>query len=209
MDRLFNWTKRWGLPGSFTLTCLMSLEAIVLFCVYPRTGRLLAMIAMLFSSVGDILLMNFHRLFTKIPHFEIGACSFMIAHVFYAWAYGHELSAFGFPRRANAGTVCAGIVLALMFVTVVLLIVVKKRTKPRFIPLMAVYLCFIGLDFLAVGTYAFAMDRWFSYLAFAGALSFLISDWFIGLDIVAQTPKLRELVWVFYPIGQIIMIACA
>ncbi len=209
MDRFFKLKKFPGLPGSFNLSILMSLQGIVLFCIFPCNHRLFAMIAMLLSTVGDILLMNFHHLFDRIPYFGIGACFFMAAHFFYAGAYGTLLRTRELPANANAGTLTAGIILCGIAAMLIILGIKTKHVGTKMIPLMVVYVCFIGINFLIIATYAFACNRWFSYLAFVGAASFLASDTFIAMDIVGGVKCLRPLVWTFYPIGQIILIACA
>jgi hypothetical protein len=47
-------------------------------------------------------------------------------------------------------------------------------------------------------------------LAFIGATSFLISDYIIGIETIfkIKSDTLRKLVWIFYPIGQIIILIC-
>jgi len=47
-------------------------------------------------------------------------------------------------------------------------------------------------------------------LSFVGALSFLISDLIIGIETVFKIKSdiLRKLVWIFYPVGQILILAC-
>ena len=86
MNQYFQW---FGLPGPFVLTCLMSLMAVILAAVFPSQHRWICAAAMIVSSLGDIVLMNFkgigHRM--PVPYFYVGAVLFMAAHLLYIRAF--------------------------------------------------------------------------------------------------------------------------
>lgn len=64
MHRFFAW---FGLPGKLVLTALISLTAIVLAVIDPTPTRIICIPAMLLSSLGDIILMNYKPITKHLP----------------------------------------------------------------------------------------------------------------------------------------------
>ncbi len=130
---------------------------------------------------------------------------FMAAHVLYAAAFGLLVRRIGKPF-VNAGFwIAIGVALAAM---IGLLVLYSRSSTHRIdrLVLALAYCLVIGSMGMAVGSYAFAKGGW-AFLAALGALSFMVSDMMIGVSVVGgvKIPYYSELVWTFYPIGQILL----
>lgn len=81
MHRFFAW---FGLPGKLVLTALISLTAVVLAVIDTTPTRIICIPAMLLSSLGDIILMNYKPITKHLPvkGFIAGAVAFAAAHVY-------------------------------------------------------------------------------------------------------------------------------
>ena len=207
MNNFFRW---FGLPGSFVLTILMSSLALVLALCFHTKDRWWCFAAMLMSSVGDIVLMNFRGIGNKmpVPYFFVGAGFFIIAHFLYTGGYLTMIREHGF-RYINPGfwTAVGVILLAGMIVTVLSLR--DKNASIAMYVLCLSYMCIIGLACATIFSYSWSIRSWRS-LAALGALSFFISDYIIGIDRLMgyTTPALQDAIWWFYPIGQIFILIC-
>lgn len=195
------------LPGTFVLTVLMSLFAVVLAMIFRTADRYLCMAAMIVSSGGDIFLMNFKGLSKCFPnYFYIGAILFMTAHIIYAAAFYFLIKKNSYPLYNTGFMLGVGIVFA-VFVILVFLIVKAGKYDISMILLCFFYLIAIGSDFCIIFSLAYSA-KGLALLTAAGAVSFFISDLIIGLDRLTgiSTPLLDELIWWFYPVGQILLI---
>jgi len=200
MDKYF---RIGNIPGSFPLTIGMSALALILALVYKTPDRWLCFAAMLVSSVGDILLMDISALSKKIPHsFVGGASAFMLAHIFYLFAFLSLIRGNGL-RWLSPGVWVA------VVVGIALLIYILPQVKDgRMLPLLMIYLGVILLNCATVFSYSwqtFASDPTV-LLPAIGVFSFLISDVIIGLGVLLLNHKYDGLIWWFYPIGQILLI---
>lgn len=196
-----------GLPGTFVLTMLLSLTALVLALTGPKKPeRWLVFLAMAFSSVGDIFMTNFRGISRYFADsFACGAAAFMISHVFYTIAYLRMAKKRG-CRFMNIGVIaaCAVVVACAAYFTRACLL---RRSFGRF-PLAMIYLAIIGTDLAAAFSYAWAWMKKnpLVLLAALGAATFFASDFVIGLGMLARITKYDYLIWWLYPIGQILMI---
>ena len=59
MNRYFSW---FGLPGTVVLTALLSLMALIMLILFPTESRFWCLLAMLLSSMGDIVLGGFQKI---------------------------------------------------------------------------------------------------------------------------------------------------
>lgn len=177
-------------------------------CIF-RSGSIdskICLVAMFFSSLGDIALNC--KPIEKRSHtlLYIGAFFFMIAHLIYASAYylliqGASLS------FANPGMYIAMSIMILIFIVSVISIRKgKKSMKHSMIFVFMMYMIMISINFITIYSYSWN----FKAISFIGATSFLISDYIIGIETVFKIKSnlLRKLVWIFYPIGQILIIFC-
>lgn len=203
MNRYFAW---FGLPGSFVLTMLLSLTALLLAVISPKKDRWLVFAAMAFSSVGDLFLMDFgdlDRIFAD--PFAMGAAAFMISHLIYTAAYRAMAKKHG-CRFLNGGAAIVGLI-ALGCVIYFTKTCMDRNNFGRFGLSMA-YLAIISLNLAAIFSYAWARFRKnpLTLLAAAGAASFFASDFVIGLGMLANISRYNYLIWWLYPIGQILLI---
>ena len=201
---MHGWFAWFGLPGTFVLTMLLSALAVLLAVCFPSKPRWICAAAMVFSSLGDIMLMDFRHIsrYLPIPAFYVGAVLFMVAHVLYLAAFALRI------RRARKPLVNWGLIAALVIVVVAgASLLWPALHRPRIPWLMVgvctLYLLIIGANFCTIWSYTASRGRW-RYLAAAGALAFLFSDWIIGLGSLANVyrPDLNRLIWWCYPIGQ-------
>ena len=189
------------------ISALLVLLAFIIYCIHPyRLDTQICLLAMIFSFLGDVALnsMPLH----KRPHWllYIGAAFFMVAHLQYAVAYYwliFKSNSVFFNLGAN---IAITFMILLFIVSAIFTIFSKSRTKPMTIFVFCLYTLIIGINFVTIYSYSWS----FNSAAFIGALSFLISDFIIGIETIfkIKSEALRKLVWIFYPIGQILIIVC-
>lgn len=195
-----------GLPGSFVLTMLLSLTALLSALIRPSVARWLCFAAMFMSSIGDIFLMRFMGLDRTFPNYFIwGAASFMIAHIIYTLSY-RSLAASKGLSFFNGGVVLA-VIIALCGLVYVLYTCHHRNDYSNFL-LVTIYLFIICINCASIFSYSWAsiQNRPWTILAAVGALSFFISDFIIGIGMLADINRYNHLIWWFYPIGQILII---
>ncbi len=181
--------------------------AFILFCIRPSaTDAKICLLAMFFSFLGDLSL-NCMPI-NKRPYYLLytGAAFFMIAHLLYAAAY-YWLICVSNNVFFNLGASLACTFIVLLFIaSVAFTIYSKSKPKVMTIIVFCLYTLIIATNFVTIYSYSWS----FSAISFIGALSFLISDFIIGIETVfkIKSKTLRKLVWIFYPIGQILIIAC-
>jgi len=206
MDRLFS-IPALKLPGAFVLTVCMSLFAVALALIFQTADRYLCMAAMIISSYGDILLMNFRGLSKfLLNYFVFGAVLFMSAHILYFTAFLYMIRIGGYPV-INAGFYIGLGLIIFTFILLTYLTIKTRNFKISMFLLCIVYLIFIGANCCIIFSLAYSA-KGMALLTAVGALSFFISDAIIGLDRLADisSPLLYELVWWFYPVGQVLLL---
>lgn len=166
----------------------------------------ICVIAMFFSFLGDLFLNYFpiHRRPNWM--FYSGAIAFMLAHLAYATAYS-RLIVEGGKEFINPGAILA-IISIIMLIGMTLLVAIQNKVSVNFLTIIifSLYTIIIGINFVTIASYSWS----FISISFVGAVSFLISDFIIGIETVFKMKSriLRKLVWIFYPLGQILIIAC-
>ena len=177
--------------------------AFMLCFIRPGPDSTLCLIAMFFSFIGDISLngMPLEKRPKKLMY--IGAGFFMVAHLVYASAFNTLMKTSVF---FNPGAIVGIIFIALMCIT---LIACTRKAEPlgnTMIIVFGIYCLIIGINFVTIASYSYA----FKSIAVFGALSFLISDFIIGVETLfkIKSPILRKLVWIFYPLGQFMILSC-
>ena len=162
-------------------------------------------IAMIFSFAGDVSLNGMPL--EKRPNWlmYIGAAAFMVAHLVYAQAY-YTLIKDSF-KFFNLGIIISSTFMVL-FLLIAIICVIKSKYSLNIsmIIIFGIYAFIIGINFITICSYSWSAKS----LSFVGALSFLISDAIIGIETVFKIKSsiLRKLVWIFYPIGQFLIITC-
>lgn len=200
MSKFFSFA---GLPGSFVLTFLMSIFALILALIEKTPARWLCFGAMALSSVGDVFLMDFRGLSRRFPnYFLIGASFFLAAHLIYS-------GAFAFLIRQNGFRLVNGAFWSALFLSgaVLLFFLLRSKTTAMMV-LLFVYLAVITLNCALIFSYtqsAFS-HSFLVILGALGALSFYLSDLIIGLGIFMGISRFDFLIWWLYPIGQLLLL---
>ena len=194
-----------GLPGSFVLTWLISLLALILAVIRRKKYAFICAAAMLVSSCGDMFMTRFGRIPEIFPnYFVIGASLFMVSHVLYTVSYRMLAKSKNY-RYLNGGVITA--ILIALSCLVYFTVVCFQRNDFSMYFLCLLYLIVITVNCATVFSYAWSAAKTKPYLVLCavGALSFYISDMFIGLEALAGIYDFSFLVWWFYPIGQILL----
>lgn len=203
MTRWFRW---FGQPGTFVLTMLLSLTALVLALVRRTPQQALCCAGMLASTVGDLINTNWRGIGRRLPFPALygGAGCFAVAHVFYTVAFAAELRG---AHWRNAGFWAAVVCVLAAGVLVSVLCFRQKNVNRLTYAVCLVYLCFVGSTLAAAFACGAAVGG-LRLLAAAGALSFFVSDLLIGLNVLCgmQQDFIIKGVWWFYPIGQLLLI---
>ncbi|MCQ2427748.1 MAG: lysoplasmalogenase [Clostridia bacterium] len=199
----------------FHLFLSLSLVAfsLLLALVFQTCDRWIAAAAMLFSSFGDLSLMNLHGWFTKhrLHSFVCGGILFMISHLLYAAAFSALL------RRNDVLPSVIGIATAILVGIAACLALLCMGAKKQSLTLtkaslLLLYAALLLFDMTAVFAVSFSLagrgSVWRLFSA-AGILFFAVSDFFIGMDKVADSPSLTRFIWIFYPIGQFLLLLAA
>mgnify|MGYP003289787425 CR=1 FL=1 len=196
----------WPLISNRTKCIISALLLIFAFLVryaHPDwPGVNFCFLAMCFSFIGDVCLncMPIH----KRPHSLLyaGAASFMVGHIFYVLAYLEMIKANSY-EFFNLGTYLA-ISFMIIFFIMSAVLAIKQGTKPIMLIVFGVYILVIGFNFVTICSYSYSA----SLFVWVGALSFLGSDFIIGLENVfkLKKPLLRKLVWILYPVGQFMLL---
>ncbi len=205
MNKFFRW---FGLPGRLVLTVLMSIFACLLAILSPSPPRLLAAIAMVMSSLGDIVLMDYKPI-TRSLHlrgFITGSLLFTGAHLVYIAAFTYGIYDAG-CAFLNAGVVVAFVLFVALVCTMLVLALLRNQELNYMFWLCTIYLFVICANCASVFSYAFSVGG-MAIVSAVGVLSFLVSDFFIVLDRACgiRSHTLRQLIWWFYPIGQILLL---
>ncbi len=187
-------------------TTLLLIAFITCILCPENLDHKICLLAMFFSFVGDIALNCTPR--EKRPHslLYLGAFFFMISHIAYASAYYWIIKQTLAPF-INFGSCFACVLMILIFIVSIKCIYISQKSlKPFMIFVFILYMIIISINFITIYSYSWS----FHALSFIGATSFLISDYIIGIEIVfkIKSDTLRKLVWIFYPIGQILIILC-
>ena len=208
-------------PWKFKIVGVLCLYSLVMFVYMPSADRLLCVVAMFVSAVGDLFLGHVFTLKKcGVSDFTFGA-----AHLIYALAYAVKMKQNPILMRyINAGTWIA--ILTCVTCLLLFLGICVYRKDYRYLWVIIAYVCFISVNCTVVLSYAWAYVfqteicpvgtevSWHlkqingAIGAAVGALSFLISDVCLGLNRVAGRKGAYKFVWIFYPIGQFLLITC-
>ena len=185
---------------------LLALATLCSIAAPERLDRTVCAFAMFFSFIGDVLLNCTPH--DKRPHWLLysGAAFFMVSHLLYAAAYMFLISAGNF-NFATPGAYIAYAIMAVIFIaSVTFIILTTGKNKIVMLLVFMVYLSMISMNFITICSYSWSLKS----ISFIGSASFLISDCIIGIETVfkIKNDTLRKLVWIFYPIGQFIIIVC-
>ena len=192
-----NWVK-------FSLSLGMLLLAVVLTVVneWSLFNRLL-LVAMMFSFLGDLFMMNFlnMRKFINFPLTLLGMVAFGLAHFVYSEAFLLETVS---VTGLNMYYILGGILFLIMLIVsyVVFRLVYKKEQKVIFLALVP-YTLVVGYNMVIITGFSFSTGI---FLPFVGIILFIISDILIVFRETTKLKKLTKWIWLFYVIGQTLML---
>lgn len=191
--------------ASFTFT--MSLIAIILCIINPTKQRQLCMYGVLFSTLADLILMDYkgipNKYFNK-KSFYVGMAVFGIAHICYMKCF-YSTVAF------NTITISEFVMAYILYViitaisTIIAFHLTYKKSNTFKIAVF-LYMLVITLDLAII--YCCADIYGGKYIISAiGITFFLLSDMFILIrETICNTNLIKKLIWIFYPIGQLLII---
>ena len=199
--------------NKFRISTMLLFFAVFNAVVLGTVDRNICFIAMCFSFLGDILLMNFMGIGNKlkfISNFYAGAISFIFAHITYAIAFTYLLNS-GNHDLENSGEAIMMIVL-FAIICIMLFMANKKGIKASWSKIIAIsiYVAIISINAVIIASAAYAI-KGIKYVSALGIILFVISDAFKGYEQLTkvETPFTRTMVWVFYPLGQfLILLGC-
>ena len=158
--------------------------------------------------LGDLILGNYAPLSALIGAngFIKGAGTFMLGHVLYTVAFVLAVRQTGKPLF-NKGFVLGAVVSVVTLGTLPYLAVVNPSGTSFMLWMGVVYGLFIGSACTVVFSYAHILGG-VALLNAAGIVSFLISDYLIGLQAIGgiDFPGRSVWIWIFYPIGQFLLL---
>ena len=193
------------IPGKIILSFLMLLLSTILLLCFQTNDRAFCAIAVIFSFIGDIFL-NYKKVPKRSKRsFIFGTLSFAIAHIFFFFAYCYKIA------KNHYIFFNAGIVIPItILVLITLLFLLTSKDRSIIFKLCLGYIWITGINYITIFSYAFSANN-LAYLSALGGLLFLASDVIIGLEkfLGLKSKIARELVWWFYPIGQILIILFA
>ena len=189
---------------NFNIHILISLGlvifALILFFVLRRVENGLKVLAMFCGFLGDMTLAHFW-IFDNL-NFEWGVAFFLICHIFYFFAYKRCVK-----NLFNKGF-WIGVIISLLFIGTLIFMFFLNERSLFMLVLSLIYGGVIGFLCATVTSYAYERKSLVSILNTMGIIFFIISDFFIGINIVAGVdfPTRSQLIWIFYPIGQFLLI---
>lgn len=194
-------------PSHLLITAALSLYALILAILFRTPDRIIAFFAMLLSSLGDIILMNYRPVTDRLPvkGFTAGGVVFGVSHILYATAMAVAILRSG-GTFFNAGSLAAGI----LFLLLAAFYAVGTHLRDgdlKLMPLIVVYLFFICLNCSTAAAAAVSLGG-IRIVAAAGALLFLISDQLIFLNKLIKI-RIRNSdfwIWLPYTAGQILLL---
>ena len=188
----------------FIVTICLSMLAFAMFAKTPDRVHELCVMGMFFSTLGDLCLMDRRGVpscLFKGKQFYAGMIAFMIAHIYYRQMFRHLTPE---PSFWDIGDTIMAIIMIILFI-IVYNTSFKKKSKFFF----AASGCYTGIilsNLAAAINCAIALGGRY-ILAMIGVVSFVISDLFLFIrEARNDTPFVRKMVWVFYPLAQALII---
>lgn len=161
---------------------------------------------MAFSALGDLILMNYKDIPSYVfkgKQFYAGAASFTVAHMIYRQMFETLMPE---NKFFDIGDIIA-IVVMIIFFMVVYNLRLKKKSKTFWLAVIC-YVTVLLAHLASAINCAIAFGGWY-ILAMIGVICFFVSDLCLFVrETKSDTPLIRKLIWVFYPIAQILIIMC-
>ena len=179
-----------------TVTVLLSVIAIV---------REICMYAILLSTLADLILMNYRgipKLVFKKANFGIGAFLFGIVQILYHICFLRVMGISALVTLNHAGYIA-------LFIGVLvipsLLFIMSEKNHIYIIGVLIYSICLL-FNMMTIFNAAYMLGNRHIFAAI-GIVLFMISDIFILIrENMKDNTFIRKLIWVFYPLGQIMII---
>lgn len=189
----------------FNFTMVMLMIAFTLFAFKGTKARELCFWAVTASTLGDLALMDYNKIPSQIfkgKHFYIGMIFFAIAHIFYHFTFANIMGQF-ILTTMNVGSY---IVLMLFIFIMPSIGILPSEKSSGFKCATFIYTACILFGMMAIFTCMFEFGGKYIF-AGIGIVFFLVSDVLIlAREIYKDTEFIRKLIWIFYPIGQLMII---
>lgn len=188
----------------FGVTIFLLTLAFVQYSKSPDFVRTLCLYGVAFSTLGDLFLMDYMgtpSYIFKGKQFYAGAASFIVTHMLYrqmfrAVAPEADLLKIGYVTK---------FILAIVFLIV--LCKIKPQNKSATFFLVAGFYTGTILSNLAAAINCAVYLKGQYIFAAIGVVCFIISDMLLFVrETSLDTPLIRKLIWVFYPLAQILII---
>jgi len=189
--------------AKWIMTAILSLIAIVLYLVRKTYARKQVMIAMLLSSFADIFMTDMFGIGTISA--GPGIAGFFAAHTVYALCFTNLCKQKGWSNK-NPG-LYFGIIVMIVSVIVIAIYAFSIET-PNYLFFFGIliYVAIIGWNLCCNFAYSYkAKGLQITFLPFAIVL-FYITDIWIFFQLLNIDSRLRDMVWYFYPIAQLLLI---
>ena len=191
----------------FVVTVILSVYAFARYTVIPDPVHELCLLAMLCSTVGDLCMMNYRQIpaFTfKGKQFYAGILAFSLAHIFYRQMFRSVL-----PKSISWGIGETACFLFLLAILVVINLCNLKKSSTVFNLATGLYVGLVFSNLAAAINCVYCVGGKYIF-ACIGVVCFIISDFFLLIrETYKDTPTIRKLIWIFYPLAQILIIANA
>ena len=170
------------------ISMFLVIFAYISYVVHPESlDTTFCFIAMIFSFIGDISLNGMPL--EKRPNWLMytGAAAFMVAHLVYAKAYYILIK--DLYEFFNPGMIFSSAFMVLFLLVSIICVIKSKHTLNILMLLVfGIYIFIIGINFITICSYSWSAKS----LSFIGALSFLISDFIIGIETVFKIKRLDK-----------------
>lgn len=192
-----------------SVTFFLSMIAIALFIISPTRARELCMCAILISTFADLVLMDYKNIPTMLfgkKKFYVGMLLFGVTHIVYMVCFSKimlQTDAFVHTTEANVAfyIFCVIYVFSLIFSAFM-----AYKKGMHFCVAVIIYVMLICFSLGSIYLCAAIMNGKYC-LAAVGITMFWVSDMLILIrETKKDTPFIRKLIWMFYPIGQILII---
>ena len=174
--------------------------SLILALVLKKPTNVLRFVAMTFGFLGDLAL----AFYILGPHsFLWGVAFFIICHVFYFLSYKKEIK-----NLFNKGFWIGETIILLFIIGLIIVSCLYPYPEPYSyfkLGICIFYGLIIGFVCSAVTACAYEKRSFLSILNVIGIISFIISDFIIGIGMMSSL-HISRLIWIFYPIGQFLLI---
>lgn len=165
---------------------------------------LCVMVGMILSFAGDLIM---SRVIKRTSKLKGGIILFGLAHCFYILAYLSTILSY----NESIGNLLIVIILVVMFNVFVLIVLLKKHNKNKYMTLgVCVYGSIIGFMVSIALTLAILIGGRF-WIAFVGASIFVISDFLVLLrtTLRCEIKNISLWIWFTYVLAQMGIIYCS